>query len=596
MVNCAAFGCNNKAGKGSGLSFFHFPKDSNLRKQWIYYCRRKDFTPGDGHRLCSVHFSNKCYDQDPEMLSTLGLEYSFRKRLKPDAVPDIPLLFEEEQGNSEKPSKVRGAYAKRQRAEVLNEALNESLSLPFDDSLENISIPENLSTEPSKETRNKKVQVDLHPPQRTRSNQTDERIVSLKVKQRSFGTQTDESITQVQSISSLSHQVMEDIPSDELEDNDEDSTEEEEEDSDELYLPDDSDLEVDDDEDGEGEVQTATYKLRQDTAPMDEKQFLVSETALAELLSVCRYCSAECTPVIKFFRGTFIYTSSKCLNGHEFTWSSQPCHNTLPWSNLFTATAILTSGCNATKVLQVFKNMNLQMFTARTYNRLQAYYVVPSATKTWDFEQSQLLTEIKDGASQDVVVGGDARCDSPGYSAKYGTYTIMDLERNKILDFQLVQSNEVKGSSHMELAGLKRAMGFLKDHVNIKTLVTDRHSMVKKYMKDCHAEKNHYFDVWHIAKGVSKKLETASKKVSGEQIRPWIKSIANHCHWTASSSEDDGELKQAKWASVVNHIANKHENHSRKYPRCEHAPINDERLWIKEDNVFKISSVRSPTS
>lgn len=329
--------------------------------------------------------------------------------------------------------------------QVLNEALNESLSLPFDDSLENISIPENLSTEPSKETRNKKVQVDLHPPQRTRSNQTDERIVSLKVKQRSFGTQTDDTITQVQSISSLSHQVMEDIPSDELEDNDEDSTEEEEEDSDELYLPDDSDLEVDDDEDGEGEVQTATYKLRQDTAPMDEKQFLVSETALAELLSVCRYCSAECTPVIKFFRGTFIYTSSKCLNGHEFTWSSQPCHNTLPWSNLFTATAILTSGCNATKVLQVFKNMNLQMFTARTYNRLQAYYVVPSATKTWDFEQSQLLTEIKDGPSQDVVVGGDARCDSPGYSAKYGTYTIMDLERNKILDFQLVQVKHSDG-------------------------------------------------------------------------------------------------------------------------------------------------------
>lgn len=71
------------------------------------------------------------------------------------------------------------------------------------------------------------------------------------------------------------------------------------------------------------------------------------------------------------------------------------------------------------------------------------------------------------------------------------------------MGFFFLQSNEVKGSSHMELAGLKRAMGFLKDHVNIKTLVTDRHSMVKKYMKDCHAEKNHYFDVWHIAKGNS---------------------------------------------------------------------------------------------
>lgn len=85
--------------------------------------------------------------------------------------------------------------------------------------------------------------------------------------------------------------------------------------------------------------------------------------------------------------------------------------------------------------------MNLQMFTPRTYNRLQAYYVVPSATRTWDFEQAELLEEIKEGPCQDVVVGGDARCDSPGYSAKYGTYTIMDLERNKILDFQLVQVN-----------------------------------------------------------------------------------------------------------------------------------------------------------
>lgn len=53
----------------------------------------------------------------------------------------------------------------------------------------------------------------------------------------------------------------------------------------------------------------------------------------------------------------------------------------------------------------------------------------------------------------------------------------------------------------MELAGLKRAMGFLQDHVNITTLVTDRHSMVKKYMRNFHPEKHHYFDVWHIAKG-----------------------------------------------------------------------------------------------
>lgn len=36
------------------------------------------------------------------MLSSLGLEYSFRKGLKPDSVSDIQILLEEEHGNTEK--------------------------------------------------------------------------------------------------------------------------------------------------------------------------------------------------------------------------------------------------------------------------------------------------------------------------------------------------------------------------------------------------------------------------------------------------------------------------------------------------------------
>ena len=139
-----------------------------------------------------------------------------------------------------------------------------------------------------------------------------------------------------------------------------DYEEDEEEDSDDLYIPtEESDLEVEDDEDGEGEVHLSSIKLRQDVSPVEEKQFLVSETALAELLSVCRYCSAECTPTIKFVRGTFIYTSSKCLNDHEFTWSSQPCHNTLPWSNLFTATAILTSRCKSITAVSEYESADV---------------------------------------------------------------------------------------------------------------------------------------------------------------------------------------------------------------------------------------------
>ncbi|XP_071145418.1 uncharacterized protein [Mytilus edulis] len=201
----------------------------------------------------------------------------------------------------------------------------------------------------------------------------------------------------------------------------------------------------------------------------------------------------------------------------------------------------------------------MQTISSRTYNRLQTLYISPSASMAWDAEQTALLTDLYD---KEVIVGGDTRCDSPGYSAKYGSYTMMDLESSKILDFQLVQCNEVKGSAHMELEGLKRSIRYLENmmHIKIKDLVTDRHSSIKKFMRTEQDRTNHLFDVWHVAKGISKKLEAAAKKSGSKDIRPWIKSIVNHIYWISSSSGTNGDLKLAKWRSIVNHISSKHEH------------------------------------
>lgn len=59
------------------------------------------------------------------------------------------------------------------------------------DSLENISIPENIPHKlPHKKIETKKFR--FHSPQPTRSNQTDERLISSKEKQTSSVTQTDD--------------------------------------------------------------------------------------------------------------------------------------------------------------------------------------------------------------------------------------------------------------------------------------------------------------------------------------------------------------------------------------------------------------------
>ncbi|XP_060085555.1 uncharacterized protein LOC132564967, partial [Ylistrum balloti] len=156
----------------------------------------------------------------------------------------------------------------------------------------------------------------------------------------------------------------------------------------------------------------------------------------------------------------------------------------------------------------------------------------------------------------------------------------MDVQTSRVVDIQLVQSNEVKNSYNMELEGLKRCLKFLQEEgVDVSDLVTDRHSQVKKFMKTERPDINHWFDVWHVAKGVYKKLEALGKTKKYALVGQWARSISNHVYWCAASSHGDGELVRQKWKSITNHIADVHDGHGDRFPNCLHDDI--ERNWFK---------------
>ena len=118
MVYCVAYGCNSRQTKGSGISFFRFPKDKVCCKQWIHYCKRADFKePTPSSRLCSKHFSEEQYEIDPAKRARYGYENA-QAKLKDGAIPDIPLLKPNEACKTDQRTGVRGAFEKRQRAEV----------------------------------------------------------------------------------------------------------------------------------------------------------------------------------------------------------------------------------------------------------------------------------------------------------------------------------------------------------------------------------------------------------------------------------------------------------------------------------------------
>ena len=64
------------------------------------------------------------------------------------------------------------------------------------------------------------------------------------------------------------------------------------------------------------------------------------------------------------------------------------------------------------------------------------------------------------------------------------------------------QSNEVKGSYHMELEGLKRGLAQLAAlGLKVKVLVTDMDLQIQKFLREKWSTIRHYYDVWHVAKG-----------------------------------------------------------------------------------------------
>ena len=60
-------------------------------------------------------------------------------------------------------------------------------------------------------------------------------------------------------------------------------------------------------------------------------------------------------------------------------------------------------------------------------------------------DQQEIISKIKDkqAAKKNVILTGNARCDSPGSSAKYCAYTLMNHTNNEIVHFEIIDKREV---------------------------------------------------------------------------------------------------------------------------------------------------------
>lgn len=126
----------------------------------------------------------------------------------------------------------------------------------------------------------------------------------------------------------------------------------------------------------------------------------------------------------------------------------------------------------------------------------------------------------------------------------------------------------------------------LQDHnCTIRTVAADRHPSVTKIMKDKYPNISHVFDLWHIVKGVKKKL-LASKN---DELTPWVRSIANQLWYCAANSQGNSLKLREMWTSILHHVCNQHEWVCGDFvTSCSHDPYTPEeeqtRPWLKKES------------
>ena len=162
------------------------------------------------------------------------------------------------------------------------------------------------------------------------------------------------------------------------------------------------------------------------------------ESCLLSLFATCTNCGWLKTSTSLATAGSFLQVRlhySHCDT--RYTWKSQPHINGVQAGNILMSASILFSGALPTRSLHLFQFLNCASISLPTFFSHQKQFLIP-AVDVWKAQQESMLTALQ-VEEKALVLGGDGRCDSPGFSAKHGSYSFMELDYNVILHIELVQ-------------------------------------------------------------------------------------------------------------------------------------------------------------
>lgn len=186
--------------------------------------------------------------------------------------------------------------------------------------------------------------------------------------------------------------------------------------------------------------------------------------------------------------GTHVDLEWKCASGHYGKWESSEVltknrHSKVFVNDSLIAIAIVLSGNNYAKFALLCKAMNLSIISKSNFCSFQTKCALPVVRDVWS-KMRQIVLEILKGY-KDICLCGDGRNDSPGHSARYCVYALMEHVTKVVVDLEVIDNRETGGNSTtMEKEGLRRLLERLMTELPLDELCTDASSTIIKLVRD----------------------------------------------------------------------------------------------------------------
>ena len=147
------------------------------------------------------------------------------------------------------------------------------------------------------------------------------------------------------------------------------------------------------------------------------------------------------------------------------------------------AAAIIISGNNYEKFSLLTKALNLNLISKSTFLRFQKHCGEPVVREIWTKMNGLILEILKH--YDEICLCGDGRSDSPGHSARYCVYSLMEHASHVIVDFEVLDSRETGGNSvNREGEGLRRLLERMAHSMPFSELATDASTTIMKLVRE----------------------------------------------------------------------------------------------------------------